>query len=143
MSSERVIVLDANILIRACLGSRVFELLKKYEDSVTFYTPDICYLDAERHIPTIFSGRRLDVNEVLAFLGQLRHIVHPVDIDLYREHEKTARRRIADRDPADWPVVAVALLLRCPIWTEDQDFFGTGLPTWTTRRVEEYLEGVQ
>ncbi|MEP7369704.1 MAG: PIN domain-containing protein [Dermatophilaceae bacterium] len=26
-----------------------------------------------------------------------------------------------------------------PIWTEDQDFFGTGFPTWTTDRVELYL----
>ncbi|WP_455227346.1 PIN domain-containing protein [Lautropia mirabilis] len=28
----------------------------------------------------------------------------------------------------------------CPIWTEDQDFFGTGVPTWTTDRVELYLK---
>ena len=25
-----------------------------------------------------------------------------------------------------WPVVAVSLLLNCPIWTEDQDFFRDG-----------------
>jgi predicted nucleic acid-binding protein len=43
------------------------------------------------------------------------------------------------RDPDDWPIVAVALLLDFPIWTEDQDFFGTGVATWTTDRVELYL----
>ena len=36
----------------------------------------------------------------------------------------------------DWPIVAVALLLDFPIWTEDQDFFGAGVATWTTDRVE-------
>lgn len=143
MSSEKVIVLDANILIRACLGSRVLELLKKHEDSVTFYTPDVCYADAERHVPTIFLRRGLDVNEALAFLEQLRHIVHPVDLVSYQDHEETARRRIADRDPTDWHVVAAALFLRCPIWTEDQNFFGTGISTWTTNKVEEYLKDVQ
>ena len=43
------------------------------------------------------------------------------------------------RDPADWLVLALALLLECAIWTEDQDFFGTGVATWTTAAVERYL----
>lgn len=31
------------------------------------------------------------------------------------------------------------MLLDCPIWTEDNDFFGTGVPTWTTDRIDIYL----
>ncbi|WP_415630048.1 PIN domain-containing protein [Nocardioides dubius] len=31
------------------------------------------------------------------------------------------------------------MALDCPVWTEDQDFFGAGVPTWTTDRVEIYL----
>ena len=34
------------------------------------------------------------------------------------------------RDPRDWPVVAVAPLLRIPVWTEDQDFFGSKIVMW-------------
>jgi len=49
--------------------------------------------------------------------------------------------RIGARDPMDWPVVAAALALGCPIWTEDQDFFGVGVPTWTSARVDVYLRG--
>jgi len=37
---------------------------------------------------------------------------------------------------------AVALLLGLPIWTEDQDFFGSGIATWTTDRVELFLREV-
>jgi len=59
---------------------------------------------------------------------------------LYEQHEQQARQRIALRDPDDWPVVAVALLLDLPIWTEDQDFFGSGTANWTTDRVELYLQ---
>ena len=29
----------------------------------------------------------------------------------------------------------------CPVWTEDADFFRTGIATWTTDRVELYLAG--
>ena len=36
-------------------------------------------------------------------------------------------------------MLACALLLNCPIWTEDRDFFGTGVATWTTALVELYF----
>ena len=62
-----------------------------------------------------------------------------MDKSLYEGHEKLARERIERRDARDWPVVAVALLLGIPVWTEDQDFFGSGVSTWTTDRVEVYL----
>ncbi len=45
--------------------------------------------------------------------------------------------------PEDWPVIACALALECPIWTEDRDFFGAGVPTWTTDRVELYLANAE
>jgi hypothetical protein len=46
---------------------------------------------------------------------------------------------IGERDADDWPALACALLLDCPVWTEDADFFGTGVATWTTSRVKLYL----
>jgi predicted nucleic acid-binding protein len=66
-------------------------------------------------------------------------LVKQVDVALYRDFEQLARERIAARDVEDWPVVATALMLNVPIWTEDQDFFGSGIATWTTDRVELYL----
>ncbi len=50
-----------------------------------------------------------------------------------------ALRRIGQRDPDDWPIVATALALNCPVWTEDRDFFGSGVATWTSDRVLLYL----
>lgn len=55
-------------------------------------------------------------------LRQIGGIVELVERTLYEEHEPPARDRIAPRDPDDWPVVAVALLLTLPIWTEDGFF---------------------
>jgi hypothetical protein len=40
---------------------------------------------------------------------------------------------------SDWPILATALALQYPIWTEDMDFFGCGVATWTTDRVDLYL----
>ena len=65
--------------------------------------------------------------------------MRPVDQVIYQAARKPALARIARRDPEDWPVVACAMVLGCPVWTEDADFFGTGLATWTTDRVLLYL----
>jgi hypothetical protein len=46
MTRRKGLVLDANILLRAVLGQRVRELLEAFEDTVTFYSPDVCFDDA-------------------------------------------------------------------------------------------------
>jgi predicted nucleic acid-binding protein len=139
MSERKGLVLDANILLRAVFGRRVLELLETYEDQAQFYTPDVCFQDARRYIPLISQERGFDADRGLAVLDQIGRIVEQVDRSLYEKYQNAARERIALRDPDDWPVVATALLLDLPIWTEDQDFFGSGVATWTSDRVDVYL----
>lgn len=154
MSSERaeavrkVLVLDANILIRAVLGRRVLSLLDAYVGRVHFLAPEIAYTDASSHLPEILTGRGLPTEAVAHLVKQealhrLPLLVTPVPHDAYADLEPEARMRLRGRDEEDWPVVALALRLDCPVWTEDQDFFGTGIPTWTTDRVEIYLSQEQ
>jgi predicted nucleic acid-binding protein len=63
-----------------------------------------------------------------------------VQRDLYGTFENEARERLRGRDESDWPVLAAALGLACPLWSEDADFFGTGIAVWTTNRVEIFLK---
>src|ERR1700722_3789844 len=79
-------------------------------------------------------------DDVLASLSELRAIVEAVEADFYRSFERQARQRLRGRDEADWPILATALGLGCGLWTEDQDFFGTGVAVWTTNRIEILLE---
>lgn len=62
-----------------------------------------------------------------------------LDEAIYRPYEDEARRRLGARDPEDWPILAAALAMDCPIWTEDTDFFGCGVATWSTASVELFL----
>jgi len=140
MSGRKGLVLDANILLRAVFGRRVREILETYEDEARFYTPDVCFEDAQRYIPVISTERGFDVDLGLSVLDQVGRVVEQVDRSLYEEYQNAAHGRIGLRDPDDWPVVATALLLDLPIWTEDQDFFGSGVATWTSDRVELYLQ---
>jgi predicted nucleic acid-binding protein len=139
MNSRRGLV-HANILMRAVLGRRVRDLLERYEDSATFYSPDVCFDDARHHLSQVLEERGLNVESGLAVLEQISQLVVLVDRSLYGDYERLARERIEIRDPDDWPVLAVALMLDLPIWTEDQDLFGSGVATWTTDRVEVYMK---
>ena len=62
-----------------------------------------------------------------------------VDEGIYAALEDEARARSL-RDPTDWPVVAGALALSADIWTNDNDFLGTGVATWTTETLKRWLE---
>jgi predicted nucleic acid-binding protein len=141
VSGTKGLVLDANILLRAVFGKRVRQILEKYENEARFYTPDVCFRDAWKYIPVISRDRRFDTNLGLSVLGHVGRVIEQVDRSIYEDHENVARERLGSRDPEDWPVVATALLLVLPIWTEDQDFFGSGVAIWTTDRVELFLGG--
>jgi predicted nucleic acid-binding protein len=141
MNEAKGLVLDANILLRAVFGTRVRHILEHFEDDANFYSPDVCFEEAGEYIPVLAKRRGIDATPALAVLNEVGRIVVPVDKSLYESFEKPARERIEGRDPADWPVVAVALMLGAPVWTEDRDFFGSGVATWTTDRVELYLRG--
>lgn len=99
------LILDANILMRAVLGTRVATLIRDHAAGVDLLTVDEAFEDVATYLP----------------LGPL------------------ARERLKGRDEDDWPYVALALVLDCPIWKEDTDFFGCGVATWTTDRIELYL----
>ena len=139
-TEQRRLVIDANILIRAVLGRRVKETITSHAEDVDFFAPEIAFDDAEKHLPAVLTkfDRAAEIEPALAFLTQLRSIVAPVPEEAYLDIKDEALARI-QRDPDDWPVLAVAMLLDCPIWTEDNDFFGTGVPTWTTDRINIYL----
>ena len=105
-----------------------------------FCAPDLGFEQTRVHLPAILEARGVDPHYGLAVLNDIGRLVQPIDRELYGEHEQIARERMSARDIEDWPVVAVAILLGLPIWTEDQDFFGSGVATWTTDRVELYLQ---
>jgi hypothetical protein len=46
-----MLVLDANILIRAVLGSRVLFLIRKYGEQVQFLAPDTAFEEAREWLP--------------------------------------------------------------------------------------------
>jgi predicted nucleic acid-binding protein len=79
---------------------------------------------------------RMTLDDVIAaILGRLTIVQAEQFVDRYPE----ATWRIP-RDPLDVPTVALALAFECGIWTNDRDFFGCGLPVWSTDVLRSCLE---
>jgi len=137
--SNRALVLDANILIRAVLGIRVRRIVENYADGVSFFVPELALSEAQGYPATLVTRRGGDPAKALRLLDAMVGLVETVSPDIYGQYETEARKRLGSRDPDDWPILASALALGCPIWTEDTDFFGGGVATWTSNSVEIFL----
>ncbi len=137
--SDKAIVLDANILIRAVLGTRVRELILRHAPTTNFFAPDVAFADARKYLPALLEKRGVDSTAALSVLDSLSAIVRSLERELYSAYERQALNRIKTRDVEDWPPLACAMALGCPIWTEDRDFFGVGISIWSTDLVEQYL----
>src|SRR5712671_2011063 len=112
---SKALVVDANILVRAVLGKRVREVLETYCEQVSFFVPEAAYAEAEEHLPKLIIKHRGDPERALALLRAVRTLVEVIGSDVYGEFEAKARERLGQRDPEDWPVLASALALGCPI----------------------------
>jgi len=133
-------VLDANVMIRAVLGRRVWELIDTYAPrGVRFFAPDAAFDEAETYVPAVLAKYGRSGENTTESFDYLHQTVELIPHEAYCLFEKPARQRLRGRDEDDWPVLATALTLGAAIWSEDTDFFGTGIAVWTTNRVEIYL----
>jgi hypothetical protein len=53
----------------------VRSLLEEYEDSMEFFSPDVCFEQVREHLPAILEGRGLSANSGLAVLKEIELLV--------------------------------------------------------------------
>src|SRR5271170_5643190 len=105
-----MIVLDANILIRAVLGRQVQWLLETYGGrGIRVFAPDVAFADAGNYLPSLLIKRGKPITELAATIESLRKMIQSIDRDFYLPFEAEARQRLTGRDEDDWPVLASAL----------------------------------
>ncbi len=85
------IVLDANILLRAVLGQKVRFLLEEHGGSTQFFTPQLCYGEAQKYLPTLFRKRNLPIEPALEVLERVTCLIQVVDDDLCQSQITTSR----------------------------------------------------
>lgn len=81
--------------------------------------------------------KRLDLDTLLLACAALPVTV--VERSDYQQKLATARRRIGRRDPDDVDVLALALTLNLPVWSNDNDFEDSGVEWHTTAELLKML----
>jgi predicted nucleic acid-binding protein len=94
-------------------------------------------VEIARHVPRLAAKRRLDPALLLAAL-QVMPIQWRAAAD-YEGRRVEAERRMAARDPDDWPTVALALTLGLPVWSQDKDLTVAGVDVVTTGELLDAL----
>lgn len=78
-----LIVLDANILIHAVLGTRVREMIQAHAAPVKFFATDLSCTDARKSPAALLRKRGVDSVPAMLVLDAIKRIVHPMDMDGY------------------------------------------------------------
>ena len=142
MTAMRSLVLDAGILVNSVLGVKIRPELAVNARRFKLFAPEHAYECVRRHLPPLLEARGLDADGVATGLAILQPLVGLVPRAIYAPARAEAMSRLGRQAAHDWPVLALALTLRCPVWSHDRHFHDAGVPTWTTDRVQLYLGNV-
>lgn len=130
------LVADANVLLSAVIGGRAKPILQHPEVEAVF-TAATAMDEVHEHLPLLALKRRLQLDTLLLALAALPVTV--VDRAEYRRQLAEAARRIRRRDPKDVDVLALALHVKLPIWSNDNDFEVGGTEWHTTAELLKAL----
>jgi predicted nucleic acid-binding protein len=123
------LVADANVLLAAVLGGRARAVLQHPEID-ELLTPEATLAEVEEYAIILAGKRRLSLDTLLLAVAALPVMV--VEQSVYSPTLARARRLIARRDPDDVDVLALALHMKLPLWSNDNDFEDTGIEWYTT-----------
>ena len=130
------LVADANVLLSAVIGGRA-ALALRHDKVEQVFTPATAYDEVFEYVPSLAKKKRLELDTLLLACAALPVTV--LERSEYHEKLSTAKRRIGKRDPDDVDVLALALTLNLPVWSNDNDFEDAGVEWYTTAELLKTL----
>jgi len=123
---------DANVLLSAVIGGRA-RLVLNHPEVGTIFTAEPTFAEVEEYAIVLARQKRLPLDVLLLAIAALPvTVVSPAQ---YAKSVPEAMRRIGRRDPDDVDLLAVALHLQLPVWSNDKDFEGLAVDLFTTERL--------
>ena len=131
---ERLVV-DATAIISAIAGGRANRIFRERPDS-EYATTAFTVEEVGHWIDDAAMNRKLSRHDLeLAITALPLRIYKP---DQYADYIGEATKRI--RDQKDVDLLALALKLESPVWSNDRDFRGTGVKCYKTGQLLRSLE---
>ena len=130
------LVADANVLLSAVLGGRAKQVLT-HPVIEEIFTTAVTFAEVQEYAAVLARKKRLSLDTLLLAVATLP--VSVVERELYLAHMAQASKLIGKRDPDDVEVLALALHLGIPLWSNDNDFTESGIEWYTTAELLQKL----
>jgi predicted nucleic acid-binding protein len=130
------LVADANVLLSAVLGGRARVVLTHPKIEGIFST-EATLAEVEEYATVLARKRKLSLDMLILTVATLP--VSIVERETYIRAITRARRLIEKRDPDDVEILALALHLKIPLWSNDNDFQALGIDVYTTAELLQNL----
>ena len=140
-----LLVVDTSVLVDDLLRAKGRERLRDHRLDLFLseHTLAEVHVELPRRTGAFATSVGLSAAErdalVIVCLDAVDNNLAVVAAEFYSPFEEEALAP-SQRDPSDWPAVACALALDAAVWTNDNDFLGTGVPTWTTQTLQTWME---
>lgn len=115
------LVVDTNILVSFFRNNPVkFIILNSRQLNLELYSPEHCWKELANIKPSLLKYSKLSQGKLKLEAEMLKNIVKPIPDELSKEFEPHAK--ILSPHDKDLPIFALALKLRCAIWSNEPAF---------------------
>ena len=124
------LVVDANIIISALISSsgKTSEML--FSDRLELYAPEYLLEEVGKHKKEISEKSRLSFEEISLLLSLISLNIKLIPFSEFKEFEEQASRICPDTNDIEY--FALALKLKCPLWSNDKSLKNSSLKVLTT-----------
>ncbi len=130
--------MDANVILSALIGGKANKLFVEAKD-LEFITTFNVLEEIQEYIPVLAQKKGLSREAMEAAFSLFR--LGAVKKEIYSEKISAAVDLIGKRDPDDVELVALALTLGCPVWSNDNDLVELeSIKVYTTAMILKELD---
>jgi predicted nucleic acid-binding protein len=133
-----MLIVDTNVLVRCVRGKAMLRAMNLIDAGIPLATTEH-NINELADVLTV----KLQVTDRQAVTDIERLLLHVrlVPWEGYGGLEQAAAARLRAGGVKDWPALAAALALDWHIWSDDVDYFGVGVPVWSTSNVRLIQSG--
>lgn len=127
-----MLLTDTNVLQRISRGKAMRHVETLRDRGVRLATTDRNALELRNNLTVVLGLSDAEADR------ELDRVLAPFEILVAEEYEfarAQADARLREGGKSDWPALAAAIAHDGAIWSGDVDYFGVGVPVWSTANI--------
>lgn len=117
-----LLVIDANVLCTALLAKgKTVDLL--FSDNLEAIAPERLFIEVEKHIQDLVKRSALSLEEIEDVFSGLKKKIRVIGLKEFADFFPEAKKLLGDH-VKDVEYVALALKMRCPLWSKEKRLKG-------------------